>query len=362
MKNIVILGSTGHIGKQALEIVRAYPKEFKVIGLSANTNKDLLVKQTKEFKPKLMSLGGKDMEKMVILPEVDLVVVAVVGLAGLKPTLAAIKAKKDVALATKEVMVLAGELVMKEAKKHKVNIIPVDSEHSAIFQCLKSGRISEVKKIILTMGKGRFATMSKKELELISLKDIYKNPTWIMGQKITIDSATCLNKSFEVVEARWLFNLTSEKIKVIVHPEYICHSLVEFVDGSIIGEFGSQDMKRYVQYALFYPNRKQAIVTNGIDIFDKKITFEHPSSDKFPGLQLGFLAIEAGGTMPAVMHGADDAAVEAFINKKIKFTEIATVIRKTMSKHKPIKSPNLVQILESNEWGKIYADKIISKK
>ena len=212
------------------------------------------------------------------------------------------------------------------------------------------------------MGKGQFATMSQKELESISLQNIYKNPTWIMGQKITIDSATCLNKSFEVIETRWLFNLPSDKIKIVVHPEYLCHSLVEFVDGSIIGEFGSQDMRRYIQYALFYPNRKKATVTKGIDIFNKTITFEHPYYDKFPGLQLGFMALKAGGTMPAVLHGADDSAVEAFINKKIKFTEIAKVIRKTMLKHKPIKSPNLEQIFEANEWGKKYTKKIISEK
>ncbi len=359
MKKIVILGSTGHIGTQALEVIRAYPKDFKVVGLSANSNKKLLEEQVKEFKPEEISIGGNNLEKIACILEADLVLVAVVGLAGLKPTLAAIKAKKKIALATKEVLVLAGELVMSEAKKNKVDIIPVDSEHSAIFQSLKSGEISEVKKIILTMGKGRFALMSQKELDSITLKDIYKNPTWIMGQKITIDSATCLNKSFEVIEAKWLFGLPSKKIDIIVHPEYLCHSLVEFKDGSIVGEFGSQDMKRYIQYALFYPKRVEAKTTNKINLFNKRITFEPPSYKKFPGLKLGFQALEAGGTMPAVMHGADDVAVEAFIKNKIKFTEITSVIEKTMSRYKPIKTPDLEQILDANKWGKIYAGKII---
>jgi len=212
------------------------------------------------------------------------------------------------------------------------------------------------------MGKGRFALMSQKGLDSITLKDIYKNPTWIMGQKITIDSATCLNKSFEVIEARWLFGLPSKKINIVVHPEYLCHSLVEFIDGSIVGEFGSQDMKRYIQYAFFYPNRAKAAVTDNVDLFNKTITFEPPPFEKFPGLKLGFDAIKAGGTMPAVMHGADDEAVEAFIKNKIKFTNIAKVIAVTMNNHQTIKKPNLEEIFKANQWGKIHAQKIINQK
>ncbi|PIV09359.1 1-deoxy-D-xylulose-5-phosphate reductoisomerase [Candidatus Roizmanbacteria bacterium CG02_land_8_20_14_3_00_36_15] len=362
MKKIAILGSTGYIGRQALEVVRAYPNDFKIIGLSANKNKKLLEEQIKEFKPLTTSIGGKNLEKIATHPDVDLVLVAVVGLAGLKPTLAAIKARKNIALTTKEVLVLAGELVMNEVKKNKINIIPVDSEHSAIFQCLKTGRKKEIKKIILTMGKGQFANMSQKELAKITLRDIYKHPTWIMGNKITIDSATCLNKSFEVIEAKWLFDLSSEAIEIMVHPEYLCHSLVEFIDGSNVAEFGTQDMRRYIQYALFYPNRKQAVITNSLNLFNKTITFEPPPFEKFPGLELGFDAIRAGGTMPAVMHGADDTAVEEFIKEKIKFTDIARVIKITMSDHQVIKKPDLEEILKANEWGKIRAKKLIEKK
>jgi len=204
--------------------------------------------------------------------------------------------------------------------------------------------------------------MSQKELAKITLSDIYKHPTWIMGNKITIDSATCLNKSFEVVEAKWLFNLSSEKIKIIVHPEYLCHSLVEFVDGSIVAEFGTQDMRRYVQYALFYPERKKTVITSNVDLFNKKISFEPPSFDKFPGLKLGFEALKTGGTMPAVMHGADDTAVEAFIKDKIKFTDIAKVIKETMLDYQVIKKPDLEEILKANEWGKVRAKKLIEEK
>jgi len=362
MKRVVILGSTGHIGQQTLEIIRAYPDEFKVVGLSANKNRELLKKQALEFKPVATAIGEKGLIKIATLPEADLIVVAVVGLAGVKPTLAAIKAKKNVALATKEVLVLAGQLVMDEVKKNKVELIPIDSEHSAIFQCLSAGRKKEIKRVILTMGKGRFAQMSKKQLRKITVDDIYKQPTWKMGRKITIDSATCLNKSFEVVEAKWLFDLPLEKIDIIVHQEHLCHSLVEFVDGSIIGEFGVADMKRYIQYALFYPERKQAKITNYLNLFNKTITFEPPPFAKFPGLTLGFKAIKAGGTMPAVMHGADDVAVEAFIDKEIKFTDIAKIVDLTMNSYQTVQNPNLEEILKADQWGRSYAGKLIKER
>lgn len=359
MKKIVILGSTGHIGSQALEIIRAFPKEFKVVGLSANSNKNLLEEQIKEFHPIKTSLGGKDLIKVATLKEADLVVVAVVGLAGLEPTLAAIKAKKNIALATKEVLVVGGPIVINEVKKNKVKLIPIDSEHGAIFQCLQKGRQKEIKKIFLTMGKGRFASMSQKELAKIKLKDIYKKPTWIMGGKITIDSATCVNKSFEVIEARWLFNLPPEKIEVIVHPEYICHSMVEFKDGSIIAELGSKDMKRYIQYALFYPERKEMKVTSSIDLYNKRLSFEPPPFEKFPGLELGYQALQSGGTMPAVLHGADDSAVSAFVEDKIDFLDIPQVIKKTMKKHQVIKNPSLQEIIQAENWARDYTKGLI---
>jgi 1-deoxy-D-xylulose-5-phosphate reductoisomerase len=360
MKKIAILGSTGQIGRQTLDVIRAYPEELEVVGLSTNKNEALLKKQVEEFKPKVTGVGEKDLVKIAILPEVDLVVVAVVGLVGLKPTLAAIKAGKNIALATKEALVLAGEMVMKEVRKNKVKIIPIDSEHSAIFQCLKTGRKEEIKKIILTMGKGRFALMNQKELEKITLEDIYKKPNWKMGKKTTIDSATCLNKSFEVVEAKWLFDLPKEKIEIVVHPEYLCHSLVEFQDGSIFGEFGSPDMRRYIQHALFYPERKEAKITHSINLVGKKISFEPAPYKKFPGLTLGFKALEAGGTMPAVMHGADAVAVEEFVNKKIKFTDIPKIVEKTMLNHQVIKNPSLDEILQTEQWARSYSKRLIN--
>jgi len=360
MKKITILGSTGQIGKQTLDIIRAYPKEFKVIGLSTNKNETLLKKQVKEFAPKEFGIGEIDLMKIATLPGVDLVVVAVVGLAGLLPTLAAIKAGKNIALATKEVLVVAGELVMREARKNRANIIPIDSEHSAIFQCLGAEKKEELKKIILTMGKGKFALMRQQELQKITLKNIYQQPNWKMGLKTTVDSATCLNKSFEVVEAKWLFDLPKEKIEVIVHPEYLCHSLVEFQDGSIFGEFGTADMKRYIQYALFYPERKPAKITRSINLINKKISFEPAPYKKFPGLTLGFKALEFGGTMPAVMHGADDIAVREFINNKIKFTDIPKIIEKTMFNHQVIKNPNLEEILQAEKWARSFANKFIN--
>lgn len=359
MKKIVILGSTGYIGRQTLEIIRAYPKEFRVIGLSANKNRELLEKQAIEFKPIATSIGEKNLITTAALPEADLVVVAVVGLAGLRPTLAAIRAKKNIALATKEVLVVAGELVMKEVKKNKIKLIPLDSEHSAIFQCLRAGRKKEIKRIILTMGKGRFATMSQEELDRVTLKNIYEHPTWRMGNKITIDSATCLNKSFEVIEAKWLFDLPKEKISIIVHPERLCHSLVEFQDGSIIGEFGSPDMRRYIQHALFYPERRETRITQRIDLIDKKISFEPAPYNKFPGLNLGFKALEAGGTLPAVMHGADETTVEAFVKGEIRFTDIANIVEETMHNHQAIKNPSLDELLMGEQWGRNYAGKLI---
>lgn len=360
MKKIVILGSTGFIGRQTLEVIAAYPKEFKVVGLSAHQNRQLLDKQIKEFKPLLASCEEKDLVKIATLKEADLVVIAVVGLVGLEPTLAAISAGKNIALATKEVLVVAGELVMKEVEKNKVKLIPLDSEHSAIFQCLGSADKQEIKRIYLTMGKGSFAFLDTAVLSKVTLKDIYKNPNWQMGQKITIDSATCLNKSFEVVEAKWLFGLTPEQIKIVVHPERFCHSLVEFIDNSIIAEFGTADMRRYLQYALFYPERGKAKITASLDLFNRQLTFEKAPFEKFPALSLGFEALKTGGTAPAVLHGADRAAVNAFIKGEIGFLDIPKVIKKTMDSHQTIAKPDLEEIIDSEGWAQEFATKLIS--
>ena len=361
MKKIAVLGSTGTIGRGVLDIVRAYSQDFCIVGLSTNTNVELLQKQVAEFKPISIGVGEKDLVKIATIKEADLVVIAVVGLSGLLPTLAAIRNGKNIAIATKEVLVVAGELIMKEAKKYKVNIIPIDSEHSAIFQCLHAGRPREIKKLILTMGKGPIARMKKEDLPLVTLKQIENRPAWKMGNKITVDSATCLNKSFEIVEVKWLFDIKPNQIEIVVHPEYICHSMVEFVDGSIIAEMGSADMKRYIQYALFYPERKEMRVTQGIDLIHKTLSFEKAPYDKFLGLKLGFEAIKGGGTLPAVMHGADESAVKAFLLKQITFADLPKIIKKTMDAHKITHNPSLEDIISAELWAQEYAKKIISK-
>jgi 1-deoxy-D-xylulose-5-phosphate reductoisomerase len=369
MKNIAILGSTGKIGTQALEIIRNYPQEFKVVSLACGHKSKLFDSQIKEFKPKITAISEIDGEKKLINiathSDVDLVVVAVVGLAGLAPTLAAIKAKKDIALATKEVLVIAGKIVMEKVAKHYTNLIPLDSEHSAIFQCLKSGNIKDVKRIWLTMGKGPIAKMSIKQLAQVTKEQIFDRPCWSMGTKIAVDSATGINKAFEVIEAAYLFGVKPEQIEIVVHPEYLCHSLVEFVDGSIITELGTPDMKRYLQYALFYPSRHPSKLSSFIDLVGKKLSFEKPPFNKFPCLKLGFQALKADGSMPAVMHGADKSAVDAFVAGKIKFTEIPIVVRKTMDRYKLLKSPRLPklkQLIEAEAWGQKAARQIIGGK
>lgn len=360
MKKIVILGSTGQIGRQALEIVRAFPNELKVVGLSTHVNKKLLEEQQKEFNVNDVSLDGEDLESLATLPQADLIIVSVVGKAGLKPTLAALRAGKTVAIATKETLVLAGELVMSTARKYHGKILPLDSEHSALFQCIHSGSYREIAKLHITMGKGKIAAMRKEELKHVTLSDITKRTVWQMGDKITIDSATCLNKSFEVIEAKWLFGVDIHQMDILVHPQYLCHSLVEFIDGSIIGEFGTPDMKRYLQYVMFYPHRKEMRVTQPISLIDKSLSFEKPPYEKFLGLSLGFDALQAGGTMPAVLHGADESAVLAFKQSRITFTQIAFVIKKTMDRHSVVAQPTLDDIFHYEEWAKNEAESIIS--
>ena len=261
-----------------------------------------------------------------------MVIVAVVGRVGIAPTLAAIRAGKDVALATKEVLVAAGEEVMKEAKKNKVKIIPIDSEHSAIFQSLKAGKPKEIKNIYLTMGKGKISQMSKEEKAQLTPEMVLERKTWVMGKKIGIDSATCINKAFEVIEAKWLFDLKPEQIKVVIHPEYLCHSMVEFVDGSIMAELGVAEMKRYVEYDMFYPQRREVKNIPEINLVGKSLSFEAADLDKFPGLKLGYLALEKGGRAGEKLHEADEEAVRKFIAGEIKFTQIVPLIEAEMRK------------------------------
>lgn len=347
MKKILILGSTGSIGTQCLDVVRKFPRDFKVVGLSTNSNIDLVKKQAKEFKVKNVGVGGEGLRDLARGVDFDLVVVATVGGGAILPTLTAIRRKKQAALATKEVMVMAGDLVLREAKKYGVSIIPIDSEMSAIFQSLRAGNKMEVKRLILTMGKGKIAKMTEKEFNNVTIEDVFGGGHWKMGDKITVDSATCVNKAFEVIEARYFFDIPGERISVTVHPEYICHSLAEFVDGSIVGEFGTSDMRRYIQHALFYPERRDN--DWGTDIIGKTLSFEEPPYKRFPCLGLGHEVLKLGGTAGAVFHGADRAAVELFLNKKINFLQIYEIIENVLKKSRIIKKPSLEEIFQAEE-------------
>ena len=380
MKNIAILGSTGSIGTQTLEIVERFPGMFNVISLVAHRNVQLLKDQIKKFQPEFVVLsdkrnaevlskeadikvfaGEENIVRAATDDRVDMVINSLVGKSGLLPTIEAIKLGKEIGLANKETLVLAGNIVMQLAKKHKVSIIPIDSEHSALFQSLKSGARHEIQRLILTMGKGPIAGMDKQRLSNVTMQDVLNRPFWDMGMKINVDSATCVNKAFEVIEARWLFDVPADKINIVVHPQYLCHSLVEFKDGSIICELGTADMKRYTQYALFYPDRGVSPEGSFIDLFANPIAFEKPPLDRFPCLGMGHDVIEKGGTMPAVFHGADTTAVKAFMDAKIKFTDIPVIIQQTMDAHETINDPDLAAILDSEKWAEEYAKILVEK-
>ncbi|WP_066507422.1 1-deoxy-D-xylulose-5-phosphate reductoisomerase [Abyssisolibacter fermentans] len=374
-KKISILGSTGSIGTQALDVIRN-SKDFEVTALTANSNIDLLEKQIMEFKPKLVAVADNkkalELKKRMNLYDVEIlagmegllaaareeeceiVISSIVGMVGLKPTLEAIKHKKTIALANKETLVTAGKLVIEEAKKNKVNIIPLDSEHSAIFQSLLSGKQNELNRIILTASGGPFRGKNKDQLNNVTFRDALKHPNWSMGRKISIDSATLMNKGLEVIEAKWLFDVDIENIDVVVHPQSIIHSMVEFVDGSIIAQLGPTDMRIPIQYALTYPQRKQ----NNVKKLDfsqiKALTFEQPDMDTFPCLKLAINALKAGGTMTAVLNAANEEIVKLFLNEKIKFNDIPMYIQRVMQYHNNIINPTLEDILQSDKWAREY--------
>ena len=380
MKNISILGSTGSIGSQTLDVVQRFPDMFNIVSLVAHRNVQLLRDQIKKFQPEFVVIsdeknaailsqevdievfaGEENIVRAATDNRVDMVINSLVGKSGLLPTIEAIKLGKEIGLANKETLVLAGNIVMQLAKKHNVSIIPIDSEHCALFQSLRSGAHHEISRLILTMGKGPIAAMDKTRLSKVSMRDVLNRPSWDMGMKINVDSATCVNKAFEVIEARWLFDVPAHKISIVVHPQYLCHSLVEFKDGSIICELGTADMKRYTQYALFYPDRGVSPKGSFIDLFEKPIAFEKPPFDKFPCLGMGHYVIEKGGTMPAVFHGADTTAVKAFMDKKIKFTDIPVIIQNTMDAHEIINDPDIDAILDSEKWAEEYAKTLVGK-
>lgn len=367
MKKISILGSTGSIGTQALDVVRKNT-DLKVVALSAGNNVELLCSQIEEFKPQLVSVATKEaaekLEQMLtketeleivygmeglisvaVYPEAEILLTAIVGMIGLVPTVEAIKAGKDIALANKETLVTAGHIIMPLAKEYGVNILPVDSEHSAILQCLHGEQKKEISKLLITASGGPFRGMKLEQLKKVKLEDALKHPNWSMGRKITIDSSTLVNKGLEVIEAKWLFDMDVEDIEVVVQPQSIIHSMIELVDGSIIAQLGTPDMRLPIQYALYYPNHKY-LDGKRLDFKAlKQITFEQPDMETFKGLALAYEAIKVGGSMPTVYNAANELAVSLFLNKKIEYLDIVELIEKSMKQHKTIENPSIEEIL-----------------
>ncbi len=377
MKKIGILGSTGSIGTQTLEIVRNNP-DLQVTALAAGSNVSLMEKQIREFRPLLCVMwqestanelrertkdlpvkiesGMEGLLAMAQLPEMEVLVTAIVGMIGIRPTIAAIEAGKTIALANKETLVTAGHLIMPLAKKKKVPILPVDSEHSAIFQSMNGERHERVSRILLTASGGPFRGKKRQELSDITVEDALKHPNWSMGRKITVDSATLVNKGLEVIEAKWLFGVEPKDIQVIVHPQSIIHSMVEYEDGAVMAQLGLPDMKLPIQYALFYPDRRP-MEGERVDFFKlASITFEKPDTDTFRGLALAYEAAGIGGSMPTVLNAANERAVSLFLDRKIRFLEIYDLIQGVMENHKPVQEPSVEQILEAEAQAYDYID------
>ena len=361
MKQIAILGSTGSIGTQTLDVVRQHPDEFAVYALSANRSVDLLIQQALEFNPAVVCIAdpqyyprlrdalsdmpikvmaGMDaIVEMVTMPAIDVVVAAMVGYAGLRPTIEAIRAKKTIALANKETLVVAGEIICRLAQHHKVAILPVDSEHSAIFQSLVGENTASVEKLLLTASGGPFRSFTYEQMQHVTAKQALQHPNWEMGAKITIDSASMMNKGFEVIEARWLFDIPVDRIQVLVHPQSIVHSAVQFVDGSVKAQMGAPDMRMPIQYALTYPERWQSKVPR-LDLFaTHQLTFEEPDMQRFPNLQLAYDAIRQGGNMPCVLNAANEVVNLAFRENRCGFLQMSDVIARTMAQSNFIPQP-----------------------
>lgn len=374
MKNIVLLGSTGSIGTQALDIVARHPDRFRVVGLAAGNNLDLIKKQISQFRPRQVAVAKIDAahqlrelfskEKIEIIcgddgncalvadSAADLVISAIVGAAGLKPTMAAIESGKTVALANKESLVIAGELMTRKAREKKVALIPIDSEHSAIFQALSGNRRSDVKRIILTASGGPFFQRSSETLAAVTVEEALKHPNWNMGPKITIDSATLMNKGLEVIEAAWFFDVPPERVDVHIHPQSVIHSMVEYIDGSVIAQMGVPDMRCAISYAMAHPER----VESGVKSLDLlkigTLEFFPPDPSKFPALRLAYEAIRTGRTMPAVLNAANEVAVARFLNREIGFLDIPVIVEKTMAQHKPFSLKTLDDVLEADRWAR----------
>jgi 1-deoxy-D-xylulose-5-phosphate reductoisomerase len=377
LKNVVILGSTGSIGRNALEVLSNFKERFSVFGLSANKNTRLLEEQIRRFRPKMAAIYNQEacrnfpascdveincgidgLKRLCSHPEVHLVINALVGSIGLLPSLEVVAAGKTLAIANKESLVMAGELLMEKAKETGAEVLPIDSEHSAIKQCLLGGRKEEVKRLILTASGGPF--LNKQNLERITVGEALSHPTWDMGRKITIDSATLMNKGLEVIEAHWLFGIGADRIKVLVHPQSVIHSMVEFVDGSVMAQMSMPDMKLPIQYALFYPHR---VVSNNTSLNLSEIgqlTFLEPDDRKFPCLALAYQALKMGGTAPAALNAANEVAVGAFLDTEIAFTHIEKVVRETLNRHRVKPSPQLDDVLQADQWAKRTAKELCS--
>ncbi len=370
MKRVAVLGSTGSIGQQALDVIRASPDELQVVALAGGKNTDLLERQIREFRPRLFSSSVKprnhdgdefvSMEEISSHPDVDLVIVATSGKAGLGPTLAALRHGKKVAIASKEVLVMAGEIVFREANLHQGRILPIDSEHSAIWQCLQ-GEEDAPRRILLTASGGPFYRHSREQLGEITPEQALRHPVWKMGKKVTIDSATLMNKGLEVIEAHWLFSLPFDSIQVVIHPQSIIHSMVEFVDGSLKAQLGPPDMRLPIQYALSYPRRWPNSHLPRLDwsrLGD--LSFEPVDHSRFPCMNSAVEAGKAGGTYPAVLCAADEVAVDLFLNHRIGFLDIARIVQEALQQHRNTAQPSLQEILSADEWARECAMRISS--
>ena len=378
MKRIAILGSTGSIGTQTLEIVRANP-DLQVVALAAGTSVDKIEEQVREFHPLIVGMwseqaandlkariadlpvkvvsGMDGLLEIAVMPQSEVLVTAIVGMIGIRPTIAAIEAGKAIALANKETQVTAGHIIMPLAKKCNVPILPVDSEHSAIFQSLNGEPKERISKILLTASGGPFRGKTREQLQNIRVEDALKHPNWAMGRKITIDSSTLVNKGLEVMEAKWLFGVDLDQIQVVVHPQSIIHSMVEYVDGAIIAQLGTPDMKLPIQYALFYPDRRP-MEGKRVDFFELgQITFEKPDIETFTGLKLAYRAMRTGGSLPTVYNAANEKAVSLFLDRKIGYLQIPELIEASMDQHKVITDPSVEQILETERQVYEFIDK-----
>lgn len=366
IKQLAVLGSTGSIGQQTLEVVRAFPHKFHIVGLAAGKNVDLLAEQIGEFRPRFVYCQDREaqahlanteyeflsLEDIARHPQVDTVVMATSGKSGLSPTLAAVKAGKNVALANKEALVMAGEIITGEAKLSGAQILPIDSEHSAIWQCL-NGERQKAAQLVLTASGGPFLHYSSDQLEGVTAEQALKHPSWQMGRKVTVDSATLMNKGLEVIEAHWLFDMPFDDIKVLIHPQSIVHSMVEFIDGSIKAQLSYPDMRLPIQYALSYPERLSNAQLPRLDWGNiNNLTFEQPDFNTFPCLKLVIEAGKKGGTYPAVLCAADEIAVELFLSQRIKFTDIANLAEEALEQHQVVAHPTLEEIIAADAWAK----------